>query len=446
MIRPCSRSMFVLSGAIALTVGGVGCQPPHTLDGTNNSSELDSATVAAKGFAPDTSSSRGQDPTSVHAPLYLIRAVVETDETANASSLVWEKIGDANHSNLHTFAPADKLRVGLEAVISKNGQLSDGAPPVTCQVGTFRDGGDIPGDFWTTPGGVYSTCMKNPDNPAIANQPIAFNAPIAVGPGDTLNLYTRLEVLNGGIVWAPASDPNAGVPGALKGLGAFFSALGDFLPGTPVGDAAHVVGTSLSLTGQFTTPDQHDVQEACFITQSLIPGFNSNQPPSDNDSPLLRAQLDGRQLYEATSRGAGILSYDLDWRAFPQTAMCLGQRPHTRVSYIIERVQMSGDSAASAISKAPRWSVPSPICSTRSPSIATVRWSTISAAPIALARSPGSPATPCPPLRCRRTPPSRRCRARPAISISTPSRRAATSSARGATNGPTATPGIRGST
>lgn len=296
---------------------------------------------------------RGQDPTAIHGSLYQVSVAVTTDTPANPTSLVYYHQGPPSFS---TWAPADKLRVGLESVIERNGSLFLGPPPVTCQVGDYRDGGDLfgvngGGEFWTRPGSLYTTCAKNPDQPDIVGKPIQFNAPVQVAMNEKLYLYLRLEVLNGGTVWSQGSDPNAGVPGALNGLGGAFSSLGALLPDTPVGAVAQGLGTVLSWAGQFTAGPQHGPQPVCQIPSSLVPGFAQNQPPSDNESNLLRVPIDGRQLYELTAKGDAGLDYDLDWRPDPQTTFCLQNRPRTHVTFRIRRVMMTGDPGSPQIAQ-----------------------------------------------------------------------------------------------
>ena len=193
--------------------------------------------------------------------------------------------------------------------------------------------------------------MKNPDQPDIVGKPLQFNAPVQVAMNEQLYLYARLEVLDAGIVWAPGSDPTAGVSGALNGLGGAFNQLGQLLPDTPVGAAGQAIGTFLQIVGQFTSPPQHGPQAACIITNTLVPGFGQNNPPSDTGSSLLRAPIDGRTLYELTARGDAGLAYDLDWRPFPQTTMCQKVRPRTKVIFRIRRVQMTGDPGAPTIAQ-----------------------------------------------------------------------------------------------
>ena len=295
-----------LTGAIAIIVAG-GCGGPQSTP-TPGATSLD---VSARTGAPIVADSvRGVDPSTVGAPLYLISMSVETDNTANISSLVYYKNGGPNNPNLSTFAPADQLRVGIEAVIGRNGGLVEGPDPVTCQVGDWRDGGDLGPGLWTSPGGLYTACMKNPDRPDVVGKPIAFNAPTQVGMTDQLYLYARLEVLDAGEVWGPGSDPTAGVSGALNGLGGAFNVLGAFTAFTPVGAIAKGVGTFMQMVGQYTAPSAHGPVPACLISDTLVPGFGPNDPPSDTGSPLVRVPLDGRQLYELTARGDAAVAYD----------------------------------------------------------------------------------------------------------------------------------------
>ena len=327
---------LAVTTSLAFAIGCSGAPPPPQ-----------SATSAAlTPQRPHPFADRGIDPSSVRAPLYLISMAVETDNPANPTSLVYH---DQVSGGL--FTAADQLRVGIEAVLQKNGVLQPNPQTVTCQVGDWRDSGDLgglPGHdsqlLWTNPGGVYTTCAYNPDLPDIVGQPIAFANPLELGMDDTLFFYTRLEVLDSGYVWAPASDPNAGVPGALIGLGNAFQVIGTFLSvAGGIGAVSKGIGQFLTLVGQFTQPPQHGPRPSCQIPSSLVPAFGSNDAPSDSSSSLLRIPLNGRQLYDLTARGDGAVFYDMDWRPYAQTSFCQQNRPHTKIQLRIRRVNGTGD-------------------------------------------------------------------------------------------------------
>ncbi len=331
-----SMKSYALIGALCAAAG---CGDPNV--DTDFDDELLSETSSAL------SGSRGRDPLDTRAPLYQVNLTVFTDTTANSSTQVYRKMGGPNDPNQHRYIPADKLRVGMQGYIERNGALFPAGDGITCQVGQRFNGGDLQNVLVTTEGGVYSTCMANPDNPAVVGKPLQFAEPIAVGAGEQLNLYTRLEVLDAGSLWAPGTDPKAGVAGGLREMGSAvtkLAAVGALVPAAqPLAAAGaafgKVLGTAADVIGFLSEPP-HGPTAVCDVAQSLVPGATVHEAPDDVGGPLVRVVLTGRDLFEATKNGPAGLYYDLDYRPKANSRLC--RRPHTRLLLSIRRVTATG--------------------------------------------------------------------------------------------------------
>jgi hypothetical protein len=293
------------------------------------------AACVAAGDTDDTSSSAQDltDPYTVHAPMYRISMTVLTDTTANPST----EITKDNYSTGH--GPYDEIRAGMGAYLESSGLKYPN--PVTCIIGDPHDRGpmlDPENVFFTTSGGVYSTCMADPDVPDMAGRPLAFPTPVEVGPEDTIDLYARLEVLNSGDAVAPASDPTAGVGGGLVQMGGVWQTLGTIasLVEPDAGAVLQGTGAVVQSVGQIAQGDQRPSVSVCTVTNSLVPGFGDGQPQTDKPSPLFRVQLSGKTLWEQTANGDAALEYTLDWGNPSSTHLC--QRPKTRIVYRIRRI------------------------------------------------------------------------------------------------------------
>ena len=290
-------------------------------------------------------SARGVDPTTLHGTTYEISiAGIETVTTANSNTDVYHVDGGPNNPNFTNFLPADPLRVDFGAVLERNGALiTNPANPITCQVGDIIDGGDLGQNIFTRQGSIYTQCAGPLASPEMRGKAIGLSAPVEVQLGDTLDLYTRLSVLDAGDVWVKASDPNDGFGGELVGVGGAFSQGASIISAlgfSEFGSALSTVGTVLSKVGQVAQGTQVPAHAVCKIPNSLIPGVGSNDTPDDTVAPMLRTQLTGRELYEKTANGDAALLYDLDFRPSGTSSFC--QRPRTKIAFRIRRVTMSG--------------------------------------------------------------------------------------------------------
>lgn len=322
---------------------------------------LTSSAVPGAPWTPPVDGARGRDPATVHGPLYIVSvAGVQQVTTANRQSEVSRYQGGPSDPSFHQYAGWDQVRVDLGAVIERNGSLIvNPVNPMSCQIGEPYDGGQLGTNLWTHPLTTYTKCAGPLRTPEIIDKPMQLGAPLEVQMNDTLDLYAALSVLDSGDLWVKGSNPNDGFAAGLVSVGGLFAQFGAiwsgvdslaaFIDGGPkgntpgLGDFGQVgqgAGSLVQTVAQAVLGQPTLAHVVCSVPGSLVPGFGSNDTPNDDVSPVLRVQLNGRDLYKSTADGDALLYYDLDFRQPSITSFC--QRPHTRVALRIRRVTMNG--------------------------------------------------------------------------------------------------------
>ncbi|HZS35268.1 MAG TPA: hypothetical protein VFF06_00500, partial [Polyangia bacterium] len=208
----------------------------------------------------------------------------------------------------------------------------------------------------TVPGGHYTACQSNPDtNNGHTN--FMLN-PIAVAPGEQLNLAFALSVINPSVdthqldvTTVSTSNSTGNIVADAGGVLQVIGGIVAILPGGAIGGGVvAAVGAFLSVVGAiysqatmsnpYTYASNRDY--GCPLPPSLIPGFDlSGSPatgPNDTTSPVTRVSLDGRQLYASTLDGDFTFSFNLNFGDYPSTTYC--RRPSTVINLRVRRVAM----------------------------------------------------------------------------------------------------------
>lgn len=195
--------------------------------------------------------------------------------------------------------------------------------------------------------------MKNPYRPDLANQPFKLGGSIPVAPSETLYLYARLAVLDPSDAWLAGNQPDSGVSETIVQIGNNLNNAGQVISVIPVvgqvGAVISAFGAALTIVGEMLTVTGPTVVGGnCGTARSLVPGFGANQPPSDMGSPVLRVPLNGRDLWNQTSRGDAVMEYNLDYNARASGSLCM--RPHTKIQFRVRRIVDVGVPGAAPIS------------------------------------------------------------------------------------------------